>query len=252
MKISVITATYNRATTIVRAISSIKSQTYSNIQTVVVDGASEDNTISLLTPLLSSDDVVVSEPDNGIYDALNKGLKLASGDIIAFLHSDDLYFDDNIIAKVMKYFEDDKIDLVYGNVVFFSGVNIEKVVRFYESDLLSEKNLAWGKMPAHPAIFIRRKVYEKIGDFKTYYRIAGDYEFLCRLVKSGKITTIHYPSTLVRMQHGGVSTGGIRNTILLNKEVYRALKANGIYSNFFMLISKYPSKIRQLLKKPKY
>lgn len=252
MKISVITATYNRASTIVRAISSIKSQTYSNIQTVIVDGASEDNTIRLLTKLLSSDDIVVSEPDNGIYDALNKGLKLSSGDIIAFLHSDDLYFDDDVISKVMKFFEDDKIDLVYGNVVFFSEANTEKIVRFYESDPLSEKNLAWGKMPAHPAIFIRRKLYEKIGCFKTDYRIAGDYEFLCRLVKSGKITTVYYPRTLVSMQYGGVSTGGIRNTILLYKEVYRALKANGIYSNLFMLISKYPSKIRQLLKKPKH
>jgi glycosyltransferase involved in cell wall biosynthesis len=249
MKVSVITATYNRAPTIVRAISSIKSQTYSDVQVVVIDGASEDSTVPLVSNFLSRDDVLLSEPDNGIYDALNKGLDLASGEIIAFLHSDDRYFDDDVISTVMKYFEDDSVDVVYGNVCFFSGENVEKVVRTYHSDVLSLKNLAWGKMPAHPAMFIRSRVYEKIGGFKTDYRIAADYEFLCRLVKSPGLTATYHPGTLVQMELGGVSTSGIKNTIILNKEVYRAVRTNGIYTNIFMLLSKYPSKIRQFLKK---
>lgn len=249
MRVSVITATYNRASTIVRAISSVKKQTYPDVQAVVIDGASEDSTVSLLSNFLSSDDVLLSEPDNGIYDALNKGLGLASGEIIAFLHSDDQYFDDNVISTVMKYFEDDSVDVVYGNVCFFSGENVEKVIRTYQSDILSLKNLAWGKMPAHPAMFIRSRVYKKIGGFKTDYQIAADYEFLCRLVKLPGLKATYHPKTLIQMELGGVSTSGIKNTFILNKEVYRALRANGIYTNIFMLLSKYPSKIRQFFKK---
>jgi len=249
MKVSVITATFNRAATIVRTISSIKKQTYSDIQVVLIDGASQDDTVSLVTDLLSEDDVLLSEPDNGIYDALNKGIDLASGEIIAFLHSDDLYFNDDAISEITKYFLDDRVDIVYGDVCFFSGENTSKVVRMYESDVLSERNLAWGKMPAHPAMFIRSRVYKEIGGFKTNYRIAGDYEFLCRLVKRTDFRAIYYPTTLVRMQMGGVSTSGIRNTIVLNKEVYQALRSNGIYTNIFMLLSKYPSKIKQFLKR---
>ena len=247
MKVSVITATYNREGTVVRALSSIKSQTYSDIQTVVVDGASQDNTISLVTPLLGENDILQSEPDLGMYDALNKGLALAEGEILAFLHSDDLYFDNNVISEVVDAFSDDTVDVVYGDVVFFSGRNVMKIKRRYRSDILSEKNLAWGKMPAHPAIFIRRRVYEKIGYFDTDFKIAGDYEFLCRVVQYADLKSVYLSSVLVRMQLGGISTGGFRNTILLNKEVFRAIGKNGIYTNVFMLLSKYPSKILQFL-----
>ena len=247
MKVSVITATYNREGTVVRALSSIKSQTYSDIQTVVVDGASQDNTISLVTPLLGENDILQSEPDLGIYDALNKGLALAEGEILAFLHSDDLYFDNNVISEVVDAFSDETVDVVYGDVVFFSGRNVMKIKRRYRSDTLSEKNLAWGIMPAHPAIFIRRRVYEKIGYFDTDFKIAGDYEFLCRVVQYADLKAVYLSSVLVRMQLGGLSTGGFRNTILLNKEVFRAIDKNGIYTNVFMLLSKYPSKILQFL-----
>jgi len=249
MKLSVITATYNRASTIVRAISSIKRQTYSNIQLVVIDGASEDETISLVAPLLNDEDVLLSESDHGIYDALNKGIGLASGEIIAFLHSDDLYFDDDIITKVMEHFLDESVDVVYGDVCFFPDDNTGKIVRTYRSDKLSQKNLAWGKMPAHPAMFIRTRVYKKIGVFKNSYRIAADYEFLCRLVKDLGLMAVYFPRIIVRMQLGGVSTGGFKNTVLLNREVLRALRGNGIYTNIFMVLSKYLSKIKQFFKK---
>jgi len=249
LKVSVITATYNRETTIVRALSSISSQTYNDIQIIVVDGASQDNTISVVSPMLSDKDILQSEPDLGIYDALNKGLALADGEIIAFLHSDDVYFDKHIISTVAKVFSDNSIDVVYGDVCFFSGSNVMKTKRQYRSDELSEKNLAWGKMPAHPAIFIRRRVYEDVGYFETDFSIAADYEFLCRLVRYTDVKSLYLPQILVRMQFGGASTGGIRNSILLNKEVLRAIRKNGIYTNIFMLLSKYPSKILQFLKR---
>ena len=249
MKVSVITATYNRDATIVRAISSVKSQIYTDIQVVVIDGASQDDTISLVSPMLDDKDILQSEPDQGIYDALNKGLDLADGEIVAFLHSDDLYFDNNVISKVVEIFSDDSVDVVYGDVCFFSGSSVTKTKRRYRSDKLSERNLAWGKMPAHPAIFIRRKIYEEIGYFETDFQIAADYEFLCRLVQYANLKSVYLSSVLVRMELGGASTGGVRSTILLNKEVFRAIRKNGIYTNIFMLLSKYPSKIIQFLKK---
>jgi len=249
LKVSVITATYNREATIARSISSVKSQTYTNIQLVVVDGASQDNTMLIVTPMLSNEDVLQSEPDQGIYDALNKGLVLADGDIIAFLHSDDLYFDKGVISKVVEIFSDDSIDVVYGDVCFFSANNIMKTIRRYRSDKLSKRNLAWGKMPAHPAMFIKRQIFEEIGYFETNFNIAADYEFLCRLVHYANLKSFYTSSVLVRMQLGGVSTRGFRNAIMLNKEVFRAIRQNGIYTNVFMLLSKYPAKILQLLKK---
>ena len=248
MKVSIITATYNRASTVIRALLSIKNQTYNDIQVIIIDGASEDNTISLVSKMLSDNDILKSEPDLGIYDALNKGLALAEGEIIAFLHSDDLYFDNNVISKVVEVFSDDSVDLVYGDACFFSGNNVKKIRRKYRSNKLSERNLAWGKMPAHPAIFIRRKIYEEVGYFETDYNISADYEFLCRAVHYPNLKSVYLSSFLVRMQLGGASKVGFRSTILLNREVLRALRKNGIYTNIFMLLSKYPSKILQFLK----
>jgi len=248
LKVSVITATYNRDATVVRAISSIKSQTYTDIQVVVIDGASQDDTISLVSPMLDDKDILQSEPDQGIYDALNKGLALAEGEIVAFLHSDDLYFDNNVISKVVGTFSDDSVDVVYGDVCFFSRSSVTKTKRRYRSDKLSKRNLAWRKMPAHPAMFIRRRVYENIGCFETDFNIAADYEFMCRVVQYANLKSVYLSSVLVRMQLGGVSTAGFRSAILLNKEVFRAIRKNGIYTNIFMLLSKYPSKILQFLR----
>ena len=249
MQVSVITATYNSSTTVVRAIKSIKRQNYDNVQIVVVDGESQDDTISLIKPMLDDKDILLSEPDHGIYDALNKGLAIAGGDIIAFLHSDDLFYDDNILSTVVDALSDDNVDMVYGDVLFFSVKKEKKTVRKYRSDKLLKKNLAWGKMPAHPAMFIKHRVYEKIGYFETDFQIAADYEFMCRLVNYVKLNAVYLPQTFVRMQLGGVSTGGFKNTVLLNKEVMRALNKNGIYSNLFMLLSKYPSKILQFFRR---
>ena len=247
MKISIITATYNRASTIVRAISSVRSQTYDNVQLVIIDGGSTDKTIELIKPLMSTTDIVCSEQDFGIYDALNKGINISNGEIIAFLHSDDFYIDEEVVHNVIKLFKDDEVDIVYGDVSFFKGNNPKKVTRIYHSNELSQRNLAWGKMPAHPAMFIRRKVYTKVGNFKIDYQIAADYEFLCRLVKDSEFKVKRLSKVLVCMQSGGASTKGIESFFLQNREVYRALRENGIYTNYFMLFSKYFSKLRQFI-----
>jgi glycosyltransferase involved in cell wall biosynthesis len=249
MKISVITATFNRAATIERALQSVKSQTYKNIQITVVDGASTDETISKAKDVIGKTDIIISEPDEGIYDALNKGLEISNGEIIGFLHSDDLFYDDDVISKVVDVFADHTIDVVYGDACFFSGQNSMEVRRRYRSSKLTLKNLAWGKMPAHPSIFIRRRIYDEIGYFETNFKIAADYEFLCRLAKLPNLRSVYLPFPFVRMQLGGASTGGFSSTILLNKEVLRAIKKNGIYTNLLMVLSKYPSKIMEYFSK---
>jgi len=245
LKFSVITATFNRAVTIKRALLSVKSQSYQNIQITVVDGASTDETISEAKTILGNSDTIISEPDDGIYDALNKGLEISTGDIISFLHSDDLFYDDDVISKVVDVFADDTVDVVYGDACFFSGQNSLEVRRRYRSSKLTLKNLAWGKMPAHPSIFIRRRIYDEIGHFETNFKIAADYEFLCRLVRYPNLKSVYLPYPFVRMQLGGASTGGLSSTILLNKEVLRAIRKNGIYTNLLMVLSKYPSKIME-------
>ncbi|MDC3106340.1 SapC family protein, partial [Gammaproteobacteria bacterium] len=152
-RVTIITATYNRANTIVRALSSIKSQTYNDIQLVVIDGASNDETLIRVKPILGETDIIISEPDQGIYDALNKGLEISEGEIVGFLHSDDLYYDNEVVSKVVDVFADETIDVVYGDACFFSGERFMEIRRRYRSNKLSRKNLAWGKMPAHPIYF---------------------------------------------------------------------------------------------------
>ena len=248
MKISVITATYNRGKTVERAINSVKNQNYSNVELIVVDGASVDDTVSKVRALLGINDIFVTENDNGIYDALNKGIDLSTGDVIGFLHSDDIYFDDKVLSKVARIFSDDNIDVVYGDACFFREGNVDKIIRVYRSDELSVKNLARGKMPAHTAMFFRKDVYQKYGVFKTNYTISADYEFLCRVEKNGSLRKKYVADQFVKMQIGGVSTGGLSNTFILNKEVLRACAENGIYTNLLMIMLKYPSKILQFIR----
>jgi glycosyltransferase involved in cell wall biosynthesis len=247
LKISIITAVYNREDTIERALLSLKLQTYPDIEGIVVDGNSSDTSLKIIKSLQLNKLKIISEPDDGLYDALNKGLSFVTGDIVGFLHSDDIFYDNNVLSVIASIFEDDSIDVVYGDSVFFTGCKTENYVRRYKSGILSKSRLSWGWMPAHPAMFIRKRVYEKIGNFKTTYLIAADYEFLCRMMSALDVNIVYYPYDLMKMQTGGASAGGLKNTILLNREVLRACRENGIYSNLVMLLSKYPIKLLQFL-----
>ena len=248
-KISILTAVFNRQNSIARALESIKSQTFRDIECVVVDGESTDGTMELLPSILGPQDKLLSEPDKGAYDALNKGLLLASGEVIGLLHSDDYYEDRNVLSRVMEIFETQNVDLVYGDASFFNKGDLATTVRKYKSPPLSKKNLAWGQMPAHPSMFFRKEIYRELGGFKLEYKIAADYEFLCRLLVARDIRSVYLPQSLVRMQVGGLSTSGIKSHIVINKEVQRALKESGIYSNYPMILSKYPKKLFGLIAK---
>jgi len=247
MKISVVTAVYNRKNTIKDAIHSIQNQTYLNIEHIIVDGGSTDGTVDILREGIIPSMSFVTEPDNGIYDAINKGIRRSTGEIIGLLHSDDIYASDSVLAQVAAEFSDQKLDAVYADANFFRHGNPANIVRTYRSDRFSAATLAWGWMPAHTTIFFRRRVFERFGLYKTDYKIAADMEFIARVFRSEDFRAKYIKKVWVKMRIGGVSTGGWRNTILLNQEVLRALQENGIKTNILKIFTKYPLKLFEFL-----
>lgn len=245
MKVSIIVTVYNSENTIERTIQSIKEQSYKNIEIVFIDNNSTDKSLEIINKYIEDSDILISEPDNGLYDALNKGIKNSSGDIISMLHSDDFYPNDNVIFEYITIFEKKNISIAYGNVDFISKKN--KIVRKYKSGNLSINQLAWGRMPAHSTMFIKRRIYETYGLYKNDFKICGDYEFMCRIVKQGNFNFYYLDKVTCLMQIGGLSTQGISSTIIINKEIYKSLKINNIYSNYLMIYSKYIFKILEFV-----
>jgi glycosyltransferase involved in cell wall biosynthesis len=249
MKISVITVCFNSAATITDTLRSVAGQTHPNVEHVIVDGGSRDDTIKLTKVLGRSGIVISSEPDKGIYDAMNKGLRLATGDVIGFLNADDMYAADDVLAKISALMQQSELDALYGDTEFVRPSNLRKPVRRYRSDRFRPDRIAWGWMPAHPALFLKRGVFDRFGGFKIDYRIAGDFELVARIFHKGDLVHRHIPEVLVRMRTGGVSTGGLRNTFVLNREVLRACRENGIESNWLKLLTKYPAKLFEFFQK---
>jgi glycosyltransferase involved in cell wall biosynthesis len=248
MKISVITVCYNSETTLERALQSVAVQDWPSVEHIVIDGASTDGTTTILERFRPHLTHLVSEPDMGIYDAMNKGLDYASGDIICFLNADDQYGSAQVLTQVAEQMVEHKLDALLGDVVFFHERDPGRIVRRYRSDRFSPSRLAWGWMPAHPALFMRREVVQHVGRFKTDYRIAGDFEFIVRAFHGQSLRYRHLPEVLVRMQTGGASTEGWRAKIRLNQEVLRACRENGLRTNMLKILSKYPAKFLELLR----
>lgn len=249
MKISVITVSFNASRTIAEALQSVAGQTHADIEHIVIDGASTDGTVGVIGCNSDRISKVLSEPDHGIYDAMNKGIALASGDVICFLNADDVYAEMSVISRVAKLMASEELDAVYGDAEFFSVNDDTKTVRRYSSRRFSPSRIAWGLMPAHPTLFLHRRVFERFGVFCPNYRIAGDFELVARIFHANTVKYRYIPEVLVRMRTGGVSTKGWRNTILLNLEVLRACRENGIPSNILMIIAKYPAKILEFVRK---
>jgi glycosyltransferase involved in cell wall biosynthesis len=247
MRVSVITVAFNSAPTIVRTLTSVAEQTWPDIEHIVIDGASTDGTLDALRWHGQHLAHFVSEPDAGIYDAMNKGVAVASGDVIGFLNADDHYANANVIGKVAGAMLEDDLDAVFGDVAFFDDNAPEAVIRRYRSGRFRPERLGWGWMPAHPGFFVRRKIFDLVGPFSTSYRIAGDFEWVARAFHSTTIRYQYLPEILVLMRTGGVSTAGWRNTLLLNREVLRACRANGIATNWLKILSKYPAKLLEFV-----
>lgn len=249
MKVSIITVVYNNANFIKDAIESVLTQSYENIEYIVVDGASNDGTVEIINRYGNRITHFLSEKDHGIYDAMNKGLKLASGDIVGILNSDDFYISNNVINMVVEAFLYNNVDSVFADLVYVNPDNLTKVVRYYDSSYFSPSKFGYGWMPAHPTFFVRKDMYVKYGFFKTDYKIAADYELLARFLGKYKISYSYLQIPLVKMRIGGVSTNSPKSNFILNQEILRACSENGIYSNWLMVLSKYPKKFLGLFKR---
>jgi glycosyltransferase involved in cell wall biosynthesis len=245
MKISIVTVAFNSARTIADTLRSVAAQSHPDIEHIIIDGGSSDGTQEIVKRLARPGSTFVSEADKGIYDAMNKGVRLASGSVIGFLNSDDRFSDVDVVARIVAAMRSGDLDAVFADVAFVRGSDSTKVIRRFNSDRFNPGRLAWGWMPAHPTFYLRKEVFQNAGLFKTNYKIAGDFEFVARAMYSGKLRYCHFPEVWVEMRTGGVSTGGIRNTILLNREVARACRENSIPTNWFKLLSKYPFKLME-------
>jgi glycosyltransferase involved in cell wall biosynthesis len=246
MKFSIVTVCRNNQSTIARTIRSVNEQTHGGVQHIFIDGASTDGTVDVIEREARADKILVSERDSGIYDAMNKGINRAAGDVIAILNADDYYKQQDVLAKVARIFMTSHVDCVFGDVEYFRPEAPDVVVRRYNSGHFSPAGLAFGLMPAHPATFFLRHIYSKSGGFKTDYRISADFEFIARTFKDGSISYLHLKEALVRMQTGGVSSRGIKSKMILNREILRALRENGISSSYLHLAAKVPLKLREL------
>jgi glycosyltransferase len=228
MKVSIITAVFNRRDTIEDALDAVSRQDYAGIEHIVVDGASQDGTVEVLERRRSGIAVLVSERDDGIYDALNKGIGLATGDVIGFLHADDLFADVRVVSRVAAAFADPSVEAVYGDLDYVSRIDAQRVIRRWRAGTYSPRRLAWGWMPPHPTFYVRRSVYERLGGFDTRHRIAADYDCILRFLGRGGIVPAYIPEVLVKMRLGGESNRSVGNILRKSLEDYRALRVNGV------------------------
>jgi glycosyltransferase involved in cell wall biosynthesis len=225
---------------------SVLGQTYHDIEYIVVDGASKDNTIDVIHQYESQFEgrlKWISEKDNGIYDAMNKGIRMATGDVVGILNSDDYFTSDDVIEQMVSAFSNAKIDAVYGDIHFIHDGQPDKCVRYYSSKPFRPLWLRFGFMPAHPSFYCRREVFENAGLYKTDYKIGSDYEMMVRLFLVRKIRAKYLPMDFVTMRTGGASTRGVKSRLQLIKDDVRGCRENGIYTNFLMISMKFLYKI---------
>lgn len=250
MKVSVITVCRNSEKWIRFAMKSMLQQTYAPAEYLVVDGGSTDGTVDIIKSFEQAFEGRlrwISEPDKGLYDAVNKGLRMSTGTIVGLLHADDFFAASDILARVASAFGDGTVDAVFGDVRFVRDQDLSRTVRYYSSRRFAPWMLRFGFMPAHPSFYARRDVFERIGHYRTDYRLSADYELLIRFfwVHRLRYRYLGFVTTMMRM--GGLSTRSPRSTYILNKEIVRACRENGIYTNLPMLTLKYLLKVSELV-----
>lgn len=228
IKVSVITAVYNRSSTIGQALDSVLSQRHAAVESIVIDGGSTDGTLEVIGRYRDRLGTVVSERDNGIYDALNKGLRMATGDVIGFMHADDKYADVQVLSDVATRFADPAVDAVYGDLVYVDATDTEKIVRLWTAGDFEPSLLRRGWMPPHPTLYVRRTRYQQVGGFDTRYRIAADYDHMVRLLSTPGLQVDYVPRVLVRMRVGGVSNRSPRTVWLKSLEDLDIIRRHGL------------------------
>lgn len=243
LKVSIITVTYNCASTLEDTIQSIRFQDYSDIEYIIVDGNSTDGTMDIIR---KNQDVIsqwVSEPDQGLYDAMNKGISMATGDVVGIINSDDFYHCHDAISHVMHSFQKVDCQCVFGDIHFVRPDNLNKTVRYYSSKRFNLGAFSWGFMPAHPTFFTYRKNFETYGNYRLDYKIAADFELMVRFLFKHRLSFHYLEMDLIKMRLGGLSTGNLKSTWIINQEDLRACRENGLKTNYIRLYSRYFRKL---------
>jgi glycosyltransferase involved in cell wall biosynthesis len=249
MKISIITVCYNAAATLGETLDSVAAQGYEDIEHIVVDGGSIDGTLQVLQAHGRRVSKWVSEPDRGIYDAMNKGISMATGDVVGILNADDVYADATVIEQVAKVFSDVEIDACYADLVYVDQNDPSRIIRYWKSCIFKDGLFRKGWMPAHPTFFVRRSIYEKFGGFDLEFPRQADFELTMRFMAVRKIATVYVPKVWVRMRMGGVSNSSIRGILKGNIEAYRACLKNGIQVSLWFIPRKMISRIPQFFRR---
>jgi glycosyltransferase len=246
MKVSIITASYNSSKTIGDTLACVAAQTYPGIEHIIVDGKSSDNTLEVVSrfPHVAA---VISERDKGIYDAMNKGIGMVSGDVVGILNSDDIYAHSDVIAKIASLFEDDKVQAVYADLQYVKEDDLSQVVRYWKSGHYDSQHFFYGWMPPHPTFFVRRELYKQFGVFNTSFRSSADYELMLRFLVRYNVPAVYLPEVIVKMRVGGMSNASWKNRWRANREDRRAWDVNGLTPYFFTIPLKPFRKITQYL-----
>lgn len=245
MKISVITVTYNSAATVEDTIMSVASQSYQDVEYIIVDGGSTDGILEIINRHKSKISKSISERDRGIYDAMNKGISLATGEVIGFLNADDIYADNLVLGKVASVFADSSVDACYADLVYVSRDDLNRVIRYWKSREYRKGLFRKGWMPAHPTFFARRSVYEKYGGFDLDFKFQSDFDLTIRFLEIHGIKSVYIPEIFIKMRMGGATNRNLLNIIKGNLEAYRACKKNGLNVNPFFIAIKILSRIPQ-------
>jgi glycosyltransferase involved in cell wall biosynthesis len=246
--ISIITVCFNSDSTIKNTIDSVLYQTYPNIEYIIIDGKSTDNTIDIVKKYQDEISIFLSEPDNGIYDAMNKGIDVATGDIIGILNSDDFYSDDRVIERIVEKFNDKNVDSVFANLIYVSSKNVNKVVRYFDSSQFKPDLFSYGLMPAHPTFFVKKSIYKKYGKFRTDLKNAADFDLMARFLYLNRVSYCYFDKVIVIMRMGGVSTS-FSSMWTNNIEILNACKVNKIKTNAFKILLRYVFKALTLFKR---
>ncbi|WP_102408581.1 glycosyltransferase family 2 protein [Parabacteroides bouchesdurhonensis] len=247
MKISVITTTYNSGRTVRDTIESVLSQDYPDIEYIIIDGASTDDTLRIVNEYADRISWIVSEPDKGIYDAMNKGIRMATGDVVGILNSDDFFASQDVVSRIASEFAEPSLDAVYGDVRFVSPEDLSRCVRHYSSRIFRRPLMHLGFIPAHPSFYVRRVWYERLGLYNMSYRICADFELLLRFIYIQRINVRYLPFDFVTMRTGGVSTNGFQCYKCIMEEHRRACRENKVYTNPFLLSLRYLYKLTEFI-----
>ncbi len=245
MKVTIITVTYNSAKFLRDCIDSVVNQSYQNIEHILIDAASTDGTIEIIKEYENKIARWVTEKDNGMYDAINKGMEMATGDVIGILNSDDMLASKEVIASIVNCFEENKVDSLYGDLVYVDQRNTKKVIRYWKGFPYKRYRFTYGWMPAHPTFYFRRDLLKELGGYESHYFTAADYEFMARYLYRYRISSKYLPMLIVKMRVGGQSNRNISSRLRANRRDYLAMKINNIPFPHIASILKPLIKLRQ-------